>query len=146
MTLPHVAVGDVVTAAGQNAVIDEIGSFVPNWTSFATALAFASGYGTNSFGYPAAYYLNTNTGEVLFRGGAKPTTGNFASGSTTVATLPSAIRPGQTLEFACASMASGTQPPLLRVEITATGGLTVVVPTTGSYSWVAFDSIRYFIT
>ncbi|MFE0647511.1 hypothetical protein ACFVZH_02825 [Streptomyces sp. NPDC059534] len=107
-------------------------------------LTFATGYSART-GSPAYRIVN---GCVELRGtGEKTDTTAFPKGvAFTMLTLPVAARPPAYRYFAAATEFASHL--YARVEVTPTGDVTVIVPTsTGTAaSWVSFDSIRFSLS
>jgi hypothetical protein len=133
--------GDPATATWADSVADALNAMVPSWTNF----SLASGFGANSFGYAASYFLDTWTGRVWLRGTILKSSGNFAAGTTTLVTaIPAGIRPAQNVELACATNNSTVTAE--RIEVTSAGVLAAVIGTSPTITWVGLDGLCYSLT
>ncbi|OUD04709.1 hypothetical protein [Streptomyces swartbergensis] len=108
----------------------------PDWTP----LTLAAGYTNPGHGYTASYLRAGR--RIWMRGRIGPTSGTIPDGDT-LATIPSAIRPGVAVAWAVARDA-GAMPSVCRLEITAAGALRTF-QSTNLPTWVCLDGISYTI-
>jgi hypothetical protein len=109
---------------------------VSGWTT----LTLAAGYTNPGHGYTASWMREGR--RIWMRGRIGPTSGTIADGDT-LATIPTAIRPGVAVAWAVARDAS-TMPSVCRLEITAAGALRTF-QSTNLPQWVSLDGISYTI-
>jgi hypothetical protein len=133
-------VGDVIvitqSSSGNWLALGRTTSVDPDWTP----LTLASGYTNPGHGYTASYLRDGR--RIWMRGRIGPTSGTIADGAT-LATIPTAIRPGVAVAWAVARDA-GTMPAVCRLEITAAGALRTF-QSTNLPTWVSLDGISYTI-
>lgn len=108
----------------------------PDWTP----LTLAAGYTNPGHGYTASYLREGR--RIWMRGRIGPTSGTIADGAT-LATIPTAIRPGVAVAWAVARDAS-VMPAVCRLEITAAGVLRTF-QSTNLPTWVSLDGLSYTI-
>jgi hypothetical protein len=134
------AVGDVIVitqsssgnwlAWGRTTTVD------PDWTP----LTLAAGYTNPGHGYTASYLREGR--RIWMRGRIGPTSGTISDGDT-LATIPTAIRPGVAVAWAVARDA-GAMPSVCRLEITAAGVMRTF-QSTNLPAWVSLDGLSYTI-
>ncbi|GAP46859.1 hypothetical protein [Streptomyces azureus] len=136
-TLP--AVGDVIridqSSSGNWLAMGTLAT-VSGWTT----LALAAGYTNPGHGYTASWMREGR--RIWMRGRIGPTSGTIPDGDT-LATIPTAIRPGVAVAWAVARDA-GAMPAVCRLEITAAGALRTF-QSTNLPTWVSLDGLSYTI-
>lgn len=134
------AVGDVIaitqSSSGNWLAWGRTTTDDPDWTP----LTLAAGYTNPGHGYTASYLREGR--RIWMRGRIGPTSGTIADGAT-LATIPTAIRPGVAAAWAVARDA-GAMPAVCRLEITAAGALRTF-QSTNLPTWIALDGISYTI-
>ncbi|GGV91533.1 hypothetical protein [Streptomyces massasporeus] len=133
------SVGDVIridqSSSGNWLALGTLAT-VSGWTT----LTLAAGYTNPGHGYTASWMREGR--RIWMRGRIGPTSGTIADGDT-LATIPTAIRPGVAVAWAVARDA-GAMPAVCRLEITAAGALRTF-QSTSLPTWVALDGISYTI-
>lgn len=133
------AVGDVIridqSSSGNWLAMGTLAT-VSGWTT----LALAAGYTNPGHGWTASWMREGR--RIWMRGRIGPTSGTIADGDT-LATIPTAIRPGVAAAWAVTRDA-GAMPAVCRLEITAAGALRTF-QSTNLPTWVALDGISYTI-
>jgi hypothetical protein len=139
-TYSQPAVGDVIvitqSSSGNWLALGRTTTTDPDWVP----LTLAAGYTNPGHGYTASYLREGR--RIWMRGRIGPTSGTIADGDT-LATIPTAIRPGVAVAWAVARDAS-TMPSVCRLEITAAGALRTF-QSTNLPQWVSLDGISYTI-
>lgn len=139
-TYSQPAVDDVIvitqSSSGNWLALGRTSTTDPDWTP----LTLAAGYTNPGHGYTASYLREGR--RIWMRGRISPTSGTIADGDT-LATIPTAIRPGVAVAWAVARDAS-TTPSVCRLEITAAGALRTF-QSTNLPQWVSLDGISYTI-
>ena len=134
------AVGDVIaitqSSSGNWLALGRTTTVDPDWTP----LTLAAGYTNPGHGYTASYLREGR--RIWMRGRIGPTSGTIPDGDT-LATIPTAIRPGVAVAWAVARDA-GAMPAVCRLEITAAGALRTF-QSTNLPTWVALDGFSYTI-
>ncbi|MFE0470462.1 hypothetical protein ACFW2V_02450 [Streptomyces sp. NPDC058947] len=139
-TYSQPAVDDVIvitqSSSGNWLALGRTTTADPDWTP----LTLAAGYTNPGHGYTASYLREGR--RIWMRGRIGPTSGTIADGDT-LATIPTAIRPGVAVAWAVARDAA-TMPAVCRLEITAAGVLRTF-QSSALPQWVGLDGISYTI-
>lgn len=138
------AIGDVAvifqSSNGNWIALGRLASTASTWTN----LTLASGYINPGHGYTASWMRDGS--RIHLRGRIGLTGGGGIPNATTIATIPTGIRPAGGVAAGWATARdNGLYPSVTRVEITDTGVLRTYDSSTPLPTWIALDGITYTI-
>ena len=138
------AIGDVAVISqssnGNWIALGRLASAASTWAN----LTLASGYINPGHGYTASWMRDGS--RLYLRGRIGLTGGGGMPNATTIATIPTGIRPAGGAAVGWAAVRdNGLYPSVTRVEITDTGVLRTYDSSTPLPTWIALDGITYTI-
>lgn len=138
------AIGDVAVISessnGNWIALGRLANAASTWAN----LTLASGYIYPGHGYTASWMRDGS--RIYLRGRIGLTGGGGMPNATTIATIPTGIRPAGGVAAGWAAVRdNGLYPSVTRVEITDTGVLRTYDSSTPLPTWIALDGITYTI-